>query len=81
MLGRVSSMSLRDYLGMTRSLEYCQFLIGRKGRAVEEICDLDGFLADWTNPIRIEDFAFVPREKADEVMAGVTALMRVGASA
>lgn len=63
MLGRVSSITLRDYLLMTRNDNYRQFLISRTDGALQEITDLDQFLVAWTDFYRIEDFAFVPAEK------------------
>jgi hypothetical protein len=37
--------------------------IDRMGGALQEVSDLDQFLAAWTDFYRIEDFAFVPEEK------------------
>lgn len=63
MLGRVSGVTLRDYLLITRNDNYRQFVINRADGALQEVTDLDQFLAEWTDFYRIEDFAFVPAEK------------------
>ena len=63
MLGRVSGVTLRDYLLMTRNEGYRQFVIDRMSGPLQEVRDLDAFLATWTDFYRIEDFAFVPEEK------------------
>ena len=65
MLDRVSNMSLRDYLLLTRSQGYRQFVIERKGDALTEVLDLEAFLAAWPDPCHIADFAFVPEEKIE----------------
>jgi hypothetical protein len=69
MLGRVSNMTLRDYLLFTRDQGYRQFVIHRKeGRLediLEEIEELDQFLSQWPGVLHIEDFVFVPLEKID----------------
>jgi FkbM family methyltransferase len=65
MLGRVSHMTLRDYLLVTRIQNYRQFVIGRMDGRLTEIRDLDQFLASWPDPCHIEDFALVPEEKLD----------------
>jgi FkbM family methyltransferase len=65
MLDRVSRMSLRNYLLLTRNLGYRQFVIERVGGRLLEVSDLDQFLAAWPDPCHIEDFAFVPAEKLD----------------
>ena len=63
MLDRVSNMPLRDYLLLTRSLDYRQFVIDRHDGHLVEIQDLDQFLLEWPDPCHIEDFAFIPQEK------------------
>lgn len=63
MLDRVSNMPLRDYLLITRDLGYRQFVISRHDGSLEEVGDLDQFLAAWPDPCHIEDFVFVPAEK------------------
>ena len=63
MLSRVSDITLRDYLLMTRTDGYRQFMIDRLGGPLQAIDDLDRFLAAWTDFYRIEDFVFVPEEK------------------
>jgi hypothetical protein len=65
MLGRVSGITLRDYLLMTRNTGYRQFVISRIDGALQEVVDLDQFLNEWTDFYRIEDFAFVPAEAMD----------------
>jgi hypothetical protein len=64
MLTRVSGVALRDYLLLTRHQNYCQFVISRTDGSLQEIDGLDAFLATWTDFYRIEDFAFVPAERA-----------------
>jgi FkbM family methyltransferase len=63
MLGRVSQMTLRDYLLITRDLGYRQFVIGRTDGQLTEATDLDQFLTEWPDVLHIEDFVFVPAEK------------------
>jgi FkbM family methyltransferase len=63
MLTRVSGVTLRDYLLLTRNQNYRQFVISRTDGSLQEIDDLDTFLAAWTDFYRIEDFAFVPAEQ------------------
>jgi FkbM family methyltransferase len=63
MLGRVSEISLRDYLSLTRKQGYRQFIIKRSNGVLQEIGDLDQFLAEWKDFFRIEDFAFMPEER------------------
>lgn len=63
MLGRVSQMTLRDYLLITRDLGYRQFVIGRVDGQLTEATNLDHFLAAWPDVLHIEDFVFVPAEK------------------
>jgi FkbM family methyltransferase len=70
MLGRVSSITLRDYLLLTRNEGYRQFVIPRDGSALQAIDDLDQFLSEWTDFFRIEDFAFVPEEKRGDFENG-----------
>lgn len=70
MLGRVSNMTLRDYLLFTRERSYRQFVIHRNDGHLEEIEELDQFLAQWPSPVHIEDFVFVPAEKMD-ALAGI----------
>lgn len=65
MLERVSNMALRDYLLLTRNLNYRQFVIERADGRLEEVQDLDNFLALWPDPCHILDFAFVPVEKME----------------
>lgn len=69
MLGRVSNMSLRDYLLLTRDQGYRQFVIERNQDALTEVHDLDAFLAAWPDPCHICDFAFVPQEKIELLAA------------
>jgi FkbM family methyltransferase len=69
MLERVSGVTLRDYLSITRNEGYRQFVIPRTGEPLQEVEDLDRFLAEWTDYYRIEDFAFVPQEKLDTIQS------------
>lgn len=66
MLDRVSNMTLHNYLLLTRDQGYRQFVISQEGDGLQEIGDLDSFLAAWPDPCHIADFAFVPEEKFDD---------------
>ncbi len=66
MLSRVSDITLRDYLLLTRNQGYRQFVIDRMGGPLHEVSDLSQFLNEWTDFHRIEDFAFVPEEKMND---------------
>jgi FkbM family methyltransferase len=72
MLGRVSGITLQEYLAMTRNQGYRQFVIDRQGGPLQEVSDLDQFISAWSDFYRIEDFAFVPAEKMEMLGPGIT---------
>jgi FkbM family methyltransferase len=60
MLSRVSNIGGSDFLKWMAGLGYTIHLIDRQDGGLIDISDIDAFLANWGNPGRIEDFAFLP---------------------
>jgi FkbM family methyltransferase len=60
MLQRVSGIGGADFLKWMTNFGYGVYLLCRDGSGLQKINDIDLFLANWRNPVRIEDLAFVP---------------------
>jgi FkbM family methyltransferase len=60
MLPRVSGIGGADFLKWMNSFGYGVHLLCRDGSGMEKVSDIDIFLANWGNPFRIEDLAFIP---------------------
>jgi FkbM family methyltransferase len=64
MLERVSRIAGGDFLRWVAGLGYRPHLVSRETGALEPIDDIDAFLAGWGSPLRVEDLALLPRERA-----------------
>ena len=63
MLQRVSKVSLKEYVeGFTRQ-GYAMSLLDRNGGPPQEIDDVEDFLAQWTDLVRVENLLLRPEEK------------------
>ena len=60
MMSRVSGIAGGDFLRWMGRLGYTAHLIPRDGTTLQVISDVDAFLANWGDPVRIEDLAFLP---------------------
>jgi FkbM family methyltransferase len=61
MLSRQSKIDGGDFLRWMKGIGYRLFLLGRNDAQRREVVDIDGLVADWGSPVRIEDLAFIPR--------------------
>ena len=61
MLPRVSKMSGSDYLGYFKANQYGIYLCDRQTQELVEITDIDSFIANYGEIIRIEDLVFIPQ--------------------
>jgi len=69
MLRRVSGIDGWDLIKWLVGLDYRAFVIWRHETALKEITSLDAMKARWGRFVRIEDLAFVPKERADILSA------------
>lgn len=60
MMPRVSGIAGGDFLRWMGSLGYTAHLIPRDGTTLQAVGDVDAFLANWGDPVRIEDLVFLP---------------------
>jgi hypothetical protein len=61
MLPRVSRISGKDYLHYFKSNSYDLYYIDRETHKLVDINDIDMFLSNYGEPVRIEDLALIPR--------------------
>ncbi len=60
MLGRVSGSAIDQYVGWFASLGYSVSLLDRRGGAPVPIPDVDRWLSEWGDPLRVENLLLVP---------------------
>jgi FkbM family methyltransferase len=63
MLSRVSGTTPEKYLGWFQERGYRVSVINRKSGELEDVDDLQGFVAKWGRWLRIEDLLLLPREQ------------------
>jgi FkbM family methyltransferase len=60
MTNRISGINGSDFLKWVKAFGYRMEMLGRAEAGARPISDIDAFITDWGNPLRIEDLAFLP---------------------
>jgi FkbM family methyltransferase len=64
MLPRVSGIAGGDFIRWLQGFGYASYVVARDMSGLKAIDDVDRFVAEWGDPVRIEDLAFWPANAA-----------------